>query len=401
MKTTTSLSSAKNKPHSILGASSAYRWLACPGSVRLSAGMPKSTSIYAAEGTAAHELAEMLLRDGRNAAEMIGAIIEVEGSAFTVTEEMAEAVQMYLDVVRGDLAAEGGGKNALRIEHPFKLDWLYEGMFGTNDSTIFGRNIIRVYDFKYGAGVVVDAEDNVQMMYYALGAIHDTSYKEVELVVVQPRATHSDGPCRRFRLSAASLSRWANEVLVPGARATENPDALLSFGEHCRFCPAIARCPLQKDRAYEVAKQAFSEVPVALPTPDTMLPTALKKILDATAMVETWFNACKLYARTLLETGRMTPEELGYKLVAGKINREWKDPKEAQEWLEMLLSEDAFVPKKLVSPAQAEKVLKGAANKKALETLVTKKPGDSQLVPVNDKREALQNAVTAFDEVEE
>ena len=77
-----------DRAHASLGASSASRWMACPGSVRLSEGMPNISSDYAREGTAAHELAEMCLRQGKPAS----AFLEQEIEGFEVTEDMAEAV---------------------------------------------------------------------------------------------------------------------------------------------------------------------------------------------------------------------------------------------------------------------------------------------------------------------
>lgn len=385
------------KIHSILGASSASRWLACPGSVRLSAGMPKTSSAYALEGTAAHDLGEMMLRSGGMAAGAIGTFAKVEGTLIEITEEMAEAVQIYLDTVRVDFKAAGAGAE-LKIEHKFKLDWLHPGLWGTNDAMVgqpFG--LLQCYDYKHGMGVSVEVEDNSQAMYYSLGGSYGEDYSEVELVIIQPRSGHKDGAVRRQRMSLESLQRWGQEVLLPGAKATEAAGAPLKVGDHCRFCQALAVCSEQKQIATEVAKGVFADVSVAPPAPETITQDELRKILGVSDQIEAWLNACKVYARTMLENGQATPETLGYKLVAGRASRKWTNEEEATAWLESILGDEAYIIK-LVSVAQAEKVLKGPG-KKALEEMTTVTRG-AQMAPVSDKRDAIPPALMAFGEVD-
>jgi hypothetical protein len=385
-----------HKSHSVLGASSAHRWLACPGSIRLSEGIPKTSSTYADEGTAAHRIAEDCLRSGMDAAKYLGGLIPVNGANYEVTREMVDAVQLYLDLVREDLCAAPG--STIFVEHKFRLNWLYDGLFGTNDTMIcepFG--VLKVYDFKYGAGVPVEADHNPQMMYYALGAAKGDAYEEVELVIVQPRAPHVEGPVRRFRMSIEELTAWGKDVLLPGAKATEDENAPLNAGEHCRFCPALAVCPAQKALAVSVAKEVFADKPASPPSPDQLTNAELKKILDVSDLIEAWLGACRAYVQNLLETGRAKSVDIGYKIVAGKASRSWKDEKAAESWLSMLLDDEAYT-KKLLSPAQAEKLLKGDA-KAAVKELVEEKRGNT-LVPLSDKREEKQAAITAFTEVD-
>lgn len=391
------------KTHSILGASSSYRWLACPGSIRMCRNIPPTSSTYADEGTAAHTLAEYCLRQRCDAADRIGiVIVNKNKSFFTVTQEMAEAVQVYLDLVRDELEAAGPGA-IFKYEQKFDLDFLYPGLWGTNDSMI-GRpfGTLKVFDYKHGAGVAVEADLNPQMMYYGLGAIHSketaAAYEDVELVIVQPRAHHADGPIRRCRMTTNALTEWGNDVLLQGALATTKPDAPLSAGEHCQFCPALAVCPKQKEQAMAVAKTVFADKPTAPPLPEALTISELKRILDASDLVEVWLNACRAYVRNLLETGATKPEDVGYKLVAGRATRSWADEKKAEEWLTAMLDDEAYIHK-LVSPAQAEKVLKGAEAKKAIKALTQETRGTS-MVPLSDKRDAIQPAITAFEEVE-
>ena len=47
--------------HALLSASSAHRWMNCPPSARLTEAIADTTSPYAAEGTLAHEIGELIL----------------------------------------------------------------------------------------------------------------------------------------------------------------------------------------------------------------------------------------------------------------------------------------------------------------------------------------------------
>ena len=387
----------RKHPHAVLSASGSSRFLACAGSIRMSEGIPSTTSVYAFDGSCAHVLAETCLEKNDAAARYVGTQMKCQGKAFTITLEMAEAVQIYLDAVWASLI-QGDKGTTLDVEKKFKLDWLYPGLYGTCDAVVsepFGK--ISIFDLKYGQGVAVEAKNNSQAMYYALGGSRGGIYEEVELVIVQPRAFHPDGPVRRFRMPIEDLEKWGQEVLLPGAKATENPDAPLVVGDHCRFCPALAICPKQRENAMEVAKNVFLDVPKAPPVPEAMTQLELRKVLDVADTVDAWFNACRAYAKSLLETGKAT-DDLGYKLVHGRKTRSWVSDDLAQDWLESILGQEAY-SKKLLTVAQAEKVLKDPAHKVAFPNYVKETRG-VQLAPVSDNREAITGASDIFGEVE-
>src|SRR6202034_1016723 len=179
--------------HSVLGASSSERWLECPGSIRLSEGMPNSSNKYAREGTAAHEVASTCLLSGKDAISMLGKTITVEKEEIEVTEDMCEAVQIYLDAVRKVIDEYEFEDFDLQVEVKFDLSHIYKGMFGTCDAVGYLPAIrkLAVFDYKHG-WVSVDSEKNPQTMYYALGALtgkHNRPVEEIELVIVQPRST--------------------------------------------------------------------------------------------------------------------------------------------------------------------------------------------------------------------
>jgi hypothetical protein len=393
--------------HSHLGASSMSRWSKCPAAPRRCKGLPPKSSIYASEGTAAHTLGETCLRDGSDAKDHLGTIIQNEdGTSFEVTEDMAENVQVYLDTIRADLAAFPGSN--LEVEKRFDLDWLHAGLFGTNDANLDVPFVkLVVYDLKYGAGVPVnvvkDGKPNPQLMYYGLGAAHGHDHGEIELVIIQPRARHEDGPVRRMTLPIAELGRWGSEVLKPAALATEDPNAKAVPGDHCKFCLAQPTCPELREMVIKAGSLAFKdampidEIPT-LPEPSSLPPEHLGRILDLSKVFSSWVSAVEDYAFDRMMKGDSLP---GWKLVRKKTNRAWADEDEAKEFLELHLESDAY-ERKLLTPAKAEKAFKARGhNWKAYQTddLIVKPDGGLTLAPAYDKREAV--APTALAACEE
>src|SRR5688572_26035532 len=120
-----------SRAHAALGASAAHRWMSCPGSVRLAAGIEAPASTYAEEGAVAHTLTEICLEDGIDALALIGR----ELNGHIVHAEMADSVQVYLDAVRAEL----GPDDLLLVEQHFSLDRLHPPgeMFGTADAVIY------------------------------------------------------------------------------------------------------------------------------------------------------------------------------------------------------------------------------------------------------------------------
>lgn len=384
--------SEDNKVHSEHGASSAYRWLACPGSVSLSRGIQDKTSAYAIEGTVAHELAELALKKERDADFWVG--LKIEG--IEVTEEMAEAVQVYVDYVKSML----GHDDDLRLEQRITLDKIHppRPMFGTADCVIYRRATkeLFVYDYKHGAGVPVEAVGNKQLRYYALGALlsldKDEPCRTITAGIVQPRAQHSDGPIREESFSAGELLDYAAE-LVEGVEATLKPDAQLVPGGHCRFCKAAAVCPAKRDQAFEMAKIEFGD---DLLLPDRIDPRQMSieevaNFLNAADQIEDWLRAMRAHVLGELEAGRSVP---GWKLVNKRATRVWASQEKVVAWAKQLgLEDDEVFDKKVKSPAQLEKVV-GKKNLPA--DLVSSVSSGFTLAKETDKRPAA--AVSAGEE---
>jgi hypothetical protein len=233
--------------HALLAPSAAARWIACPGSVRLTEGRDDGGSVYSREGTAAHALARHCLESGTDAAQHVGRVIGPEGFTtgaadgdvtFAVAAEMAEAVQVYVDAVRPYTALEDHLIEAT-VATPIA------GCFGTLDFAAYDAPARRltVADFKYGKGVIVEVTGNKQLLTYAAGLLPGCdAVDEVELLIIQPRRLHAHGPVRQ---AIHTKEEVGNHVAAArrAAALIEHDPPILSAGAHCQFCRAATFCP--------------------------------------------------------------------------------------------------------------------------------------------------------------
>lgn len=390
------------RAHARLAPSAAHRWLVCPGSVAASAGIPSTSSRFADEGTAAHMLVEHCFRYKFDAGAFIGSWVDVDRGhvgigkgeatfierAFEVTEEMAEAAQMFLDYVRP--LCEGA-----EVEVEAKLDLRHiEGMdFGTGDFTAYHpeKCLLTIVDFKYGQGVKVEAVEhdkpNPQLATYADGVMHKfvtRGLRDVQLAVIQPR---TPDPIRECVFGVLDLMEFEQDLREGAARALA-PDAPRVAGEHCRFCPAAGQCPAQAEQARAVAEDVFGE----LMLPPAMSGEALAEALGKAHLLKNWLRALDEYAHAEAMAGRIPP---GYKLVPKRATRKWAAG--AEDLLP--LGEADLYERVLKSPAQVEKLMPGkskAERAAALEPFVVKESSGTNLVPVDDPREPARPALEAI-----
>lgn len=332
--------------HARLSASSAERFMECPGSVTLSRYCENDESEYAAEGTAAHKLAEWALRSGEDAYTYVGQDL---GNGYTATAEMAQHVQLYLDEVRDTLSELGLDASALQVEKRIEDPELPD-FGGTADAIIVDDDRILVFDLKYGAGIAVEAVGNAQMRYYAFGALRAMDRQDLKVftIIVQPRAFHSEGPVRSDNISGEDLMRWGNEELLPAMRRVDEEPGFFSPGEHCRFCPAKLICPRLKADFEELA--APGAEPEALT--DVVLAEAYDKIAAVRMRIKAIEDECKKRALQ----GAPVP---GTKLIVGRSSREWKPGAELK--LLEAFNNDAFNEPEIKSPSQVEKLPQGKA----------------------------------------
>lgn len=358
------------KAHSPLGASGMHRWSKCPGSIRLSETVEKRSSSYAEEGTEAHAFAEKWLRTKACPNDW-------------PDEEMRDAVKVYADAVESDFKTCSEGSELL-VEQRFDLSRVYPGCYGTADAVLYDkeRKLLRVYDYKHGAGIGVEVNDNPQLLYYGLGALLSTGYPcdEVELVIVQPRCPHPEGPVRRSRIKAIDLIDFAAD-LVDYAKATEDPNAPLVPGDHCRFCPASGVCPAVHRVAQEKAKQQF--------TPALSYdPAKLAETLAWLPILEAWIKQTREFAYGEAEHGRTPP---GWKLVAKRATRKWVDEdRAARVLLTSDFTEDQIFERSLISPAKLEKLAGKKTVGGIIADLIIAESSGYTLAPEADKRAAVK-----------
>lgn len=373
--------------HSLLGASKAHRWMQCPASVQLEATFPNEESFYAAEGTAAHDLAEMCL----NAQKPPESYIGVEINGFTVDAEMAHHVATYVDYCN---AQEGTKEYEKRVDYS---TWA-EGGFGTADCVIINEGMCHVVDLKYGQGVKVSAQRNEQLMLYGLGAAFDADQEVdfVQMTIVQPRLDHID----TYSIRTKDLYEWAQQKVKPAARRVFAPDPEFNPSpKACKFCKAKATCRALAKHNYELTLSSFDnlEAPLVVQVPHTLNVEEIGHLLPKMDALIGWAKGVQSHAHQLLLDGGILPD---YKLVEGRSTRKWVDDELAEEALIPILGDDAFVSK-LVSPAQAEKLL-GKAKAEEVSRLWHKPNGKPSLAPESDPRPAIKpEAVDYFNELKE
>lgn len=399
------------KAHARLSASSADRWMNCPGSIRMSAGIEEAPSTFAAEGTAAHALAEHCLRHGFLADRFLGWWVDPnpgEGmlavgkshlvGAFEVTEEMAEAVQVYLDYARSIIKPGDEWELEQTLDH---LSRYHPDFGGTADLTVYKpeeKHLI-VIDYKHGRGVAVEVPNNPQLLKYAFGAatrMHNRQLEKVTIVVVQPRCPHPAGPVRSWTVDAVDLLDFAAD-LVAAAKRTEDPDAPLVPGDWCKFCKAAAVCPALRNKVNESAMADFSEAgELTVADPATYDAATLARTLREVDLIEDWCKSVRNFAHHEAEAGRTVP---GFKLVATRALRKWKNEDDALIDLRLnhdMQDEHIYTEPKMHSPAQIEAQLKkhyGLKGKKATEAiadLVEKVSSGTVLAPLDDPREPVK-----------
>lgn len=369
--------------HSPLGASSAERWMECPGSVGL---LRRNLSLaesdepdYRAEGTAAHSALERCLREKTDAWEIVG---WKTPNGREVTVEMADAIQVFLDTVRGPAYTEEWIEHSLDNPdfHPLFYGTLDQGGLRLDFDEISNEVwTLDINDFKYGQGVIVEVWHNPQVMYYAFGKLAQLWLRGiypdlVRLRIIQPRGFHPEGPVRTWVVDADVIKKWAENELKPAMLRTAT-DTALNPGPHCRFCPAKLVCPVMV-ALFEAAVGADPKRVVDLTDPglDAQYP-----MVEA---VKHYLKALEAETYNRLLHGK---EFTHSKLVHKKANRVWKPG--AEDVLK-LHTKEIYTAPEMKSPAEVEK-LGGDIKKLVHEYAFTPESGLT-VATTSDKRVAVK-----------
>lgn len=372
--------------HAKLSASGSAKWSLCPGSVFAEKDFPNTTSIFAEEGTAAHELAEIILRDDDELNLGIFSLfgVTLPESGVTVTQDMLDYVMVYVNYVKS-ISGE------LFVEQRVDFSHIAPDGFGTSDAIVINDSVMTIVDLKYGKGVRVDADNNTQGILYALGAVNDYgmlfNIKTINIVIVQPRLDHIS----EWSISIDELNRWG-ERLKQAAELTATENAPRVPGEkQCQWCKAKATCPALNKLTESTLMTSFDNLETS--KPETLTDEQLRIALDNKKLILAWFDAIETIVTDRLTGGNAFN---GYKLVEGRSNRAWRDEDATAKALIGVIDMDKLYISKLISPAQAEKEL-GKSRAELLEDLITKPVGAPTLVPESDKRPSVNVSAKDFD----
>lgn len=374
--------------HALLGPSSAHRWLACPPSARLEEGMDDQGSEYAREGTLAHRLGELRLRERWEPGPDRALDFEEVRSDPMYSGAMEEHIDAYVSFVE-ERMAEAKTRCAdprIFIEQVIRFDDYVPEGFGTADCIILADGTMDVVDFKYGKGVPVSAEGNPQMKLYALGCYIAMSWvydiHTVRMNIFQPRLDSVS----TAEISSEKLVTWANEELKPtAALAWEGKGDYAPGSETCRWCKAAPICRARADYQLELAKYDFAQ-------PATLNPEEVAAILHRLPDFKVWAEQVEAFAQdAAVNKGITIP---GFKVVEGRSNRKYADEEAIAKALRKAGYKvaDIYKPEALLGITAMEKLL----GKHRMETLIapyiTKPPGAPTLVPDTDKRPAINPA---------
>lgn len=378
----------KERTHALLSASGASRWLNCTPSARLEEeyGEDKS-SVYAEEGTLAHELAELEIRKDiykEYSAKEYKSKLEQFMANELFSPEMLEVVPIYTNYCRDQyMAASTNSPYAvIEIEQRLDLTDYIPESFGTADCVIISDGVMEVIDLKYGKGVAVDAADNKQLMLYGLGALrkYDTMYDihSVTLTIVQPRLDNISS----WTISVEDLLFWAENELKNKAQLAFNGQGELKSGSWCKFCGIKNRCRKLYENQLEIARHEFAEAAI-------LSDEEIADILDRAPQFIEWVNSITEYAKSkAVDEGKVWP---GFKLVEGVSRRKWVDEgKVADKILQHSeLDKDDIYTVKLNGITEIEKLLGKKRFSELLADLVVKPQGKPTLVKESDKRPAI------------
>ncbi|WP_294609696.1 DUF2800 domain-containing protein [uncultured Gilliamella sp.] len=398
--------------HAILSPSGANMWFSCPASLWLGKDEPDKASIYAAEGTTAHALAEYCFKFNKRAENLIG--MKTVVNDIDVDEEMADSIQEYVDTVNGirdsmskvivfDVEQRLDFTDLLDISDNINVmntEYKVEKAFGTADVVLLGDNELQIHDLKYGKGVRVSAENNKQLLIYALAAYYYYSLindiNKVSIHIHQPRLNHYS----EFSVTPDELLEFGKELKEKAGRAynlyLNGPQSDTDFcaGEsQCRFCKAAGKCEALANEVVKTVGADFTNLDESLIEQiSNEEGENLANKFKAVDMIKSWIKAVETQVQAQLQIGNPVP---GYKLVIGRQgNRSWTSEEDAENTLKSFrLKQDEMYNRKLINPTQALKVLKGSEIRiKKLEGIITRPEGKPTIVPESDKRSAISHA---------
>lgn len=359
--------------HAILSPSAAHRWLVCTPSARFEEQIPEEESAFVAEGTLAHDLAALLLsaRVGTAPKGFTARIDEIQKNPM-YSAEMLDHCEAYVNFVM-----DKGGR--VLVEQRFDLSQIVPLSWGTADAVNAVKNVLHVTDFKYGAGVRVNAKDNAQLMLYGAAAYlklltKKEEFSSVVLSIFQPRA----GGVSTWEISIHDLKQWAENEVRPKAKLAIAGRGEFKAGKHCHFCKARTVCKAYYNRFAEMRNIQDKRV---------MTDEDTATVLTYGDLVSKWVSKVIEDSTARLQRGERIK---GFKLVAGRGRRSFKNEDDV---IDVLLGEgyesDKIFDSKLQSLTALEKMVGAKRFKELFADHILSVEGKPQLAPEDDSRQAI------------
>lgn len=411
--------------HAFLSPSGTPAWELCELKPWLEKGLPRTSNPASSEGTAAHTLGADCLEHGYPAVRDIGRQIEADGIIFTVDDGMAQFVQVYVDYVEALIGEHDwyGIEQHVPVAH-ITGEWIPADEIagtleleatGQSDAVVVVGDTLHVVDLKFGRGVIVYAEDNSQLRMYASGALRilpaqlRNNITKIVTHIVQPRLGHIDTET----ITRNELGEWAAKTATIADRIMAGPDGLVAVpGEkQCKFCGVAGSCRARAEQNLALVENEFEviiddpvEVEQKVIAAKARLPyleaEELAALMPNLDMITDWCNSVRAEVTSRILSGRAV---VGYKPVAGKKgNRAWSDAVAAEKKrkrFSAVIPKTAFYTEKIISPTQAEALLKKPHPEiwEQFKSLIVQPDGPVSVVPDSDKRPALTLGITADD----
>lgn len=379
----------KERDHAKLSASGASRWATCPGSVQMEEGIPDTESIYAKEGTLAHELSELKLKHyldskGFGKRKLNAAVKKIKEEEL-YQAEMDGFTDNYVDFIK-EKALSFPSKPYIEIEKRVDFSSWVPGGFGTCDCILIHGSTLSIIDLKYGKGVPVSAEKNEQLILYALGAynafnlIYDI--KKIEMNIVQPRLNNYSS----WEVDLTELLLWGDYFNVQSSKALSGNGELVPSAKACKFCKARDICSARAENNLALESEIHLN-------PNEIPRDKLFEYISRGEDIAKWVNDLKAYALNLCLTGE---DVKGLKAVAGRTSRSWSNQDEAlKKLIDGGIDEAIIFDKVPLTLAKLEKALGKELFNNLVGDMVVTSTGKPTLVFENDKRPAITDSVKA------
>ena len=366
------------RDHAILSPSSAKRWINCTPSALLAEG--SKSSVYAEEGTLAHEIAEHALTQYLEG--MYDPIIDdaiplkdehLKNPLFSI--DMANYIRDYCDYVIAEIyeTDKVDWPTKVFLERKVDITDYAPDSFGSVDVTLLSDKTIHIIDLKYGAGVKVYADMNEQMLMYALGTLKSLETDRIEkirMTIAQVRLDHYD----TFEMTKQDLLAWAEKVLKPAAKMAIQGIGKQVIGSWCGFCPVKAQCRAQRDAILA----DFGEKPEPLLLSD-------EEIVELIGKIDTYKSWIESFNKYVYDRAMQGYKWEGYKLVAGRTSRVIKDEARIRQTLLNEFLEDEVLNIKLKGITDLEKLLGKKVFSARFGDAIESRPGAPKLVPESAK----------------